>query len=176
AVECGDETYRHEVLRKSIANKDLIQAAGLFHKYGIDFITYNMAGLPGETLEQALKTLRLNMRLRPSIALCFVYQPYPGTDLSDYALQNGFLTPEMLQKMGTPGYQGFFHSASVLTQKDLRKIENLHKVFGVTARHPFLGPFSERIVRVEALSPVLTWFYKVYMREMLLRRRLRDKY
>jgi radical SAM superfamily enzyme YgiQ (UPF0313 family) len=176
AVECGDEKYRHEILRKNILNADLIQAASLFRKYHIDFTTYNMVGLPGETLEQALETLRLNVQLGPSQAICFVYQPYPGTGLVDYALRHGFLTPQMLQKMGTPEYQGFYHSASVLTQRDIRKIENLQKVFGVVARYSFLFPFAERIVRMEALSPFLARFYGVYVRERVLRRRLRDRY
>jgi radical SAM superfamily enzyme YgiQ (UPF0313 family) len=176
AVECGDEKYRHEILRKNILNADLIRAASLFHKYHIDFITYNMVGLPGETLEQALETLRLNVQLRPSQAICFVYQPYPGTELSDYALRNGFLTSQMLERMGTPEYQGFYHSASVLTQRDIKKIENLQKVFGVASRHPFLFPLAQRIVRMEALSPLLARFYGVYIRERLLRRRLRDRY
>jgi anaerobic magnesium-protoporphyrin IX monomethyl ester cyclase len=176
AVECGDENYRRDVLRKNVLNADLFRAASLFHKHDIDFTTYNMAGLPAETLEQALETLRLNVKLRPSMAICFVYQPYPGTALCDYALQQGVLTREMLDKMGTPEYQGFYHSASVLNQSGIKKIENLQKVFGLVARHPFLLPLAEPIVSNEALSPLLTWFYRGYVRERLLQRRLRDKY
>jgi anaerobic magnesium-protoporphyrin IX monomethyl ester cyclase len=87
AVECGDEEYRRQVLRKNISNEALLRAASIFHEHEIDFVTYNMVGLPGETLPQALETLRLNIRLRPSLAICFVYQPYPGTELADYALR-----------------------------------------------------------------------------------------
>ncbi len=176
AVEAGDEEYRREVLRKNVRNQDLFRAASLFHKYDIDFTTYNMVGLPGETLEQALETLRLNAQLGPSMAICFVYQPYPGTALCDYALRNGVLTPEMLQRMGTSEYQGFYHSASVLSQKDIRKAENLQKVFGIVARHPFLLPLVKPIVSHETLSPVLTWLYRVYVRETLWRRRVTYKY
>jgi anaerobic magnesium-protoporphyrin IX monomethyl ester cyclase len=176
AVECGDEKYRREILRKSISNEDLIQAADLFHRHGIDFLTYNMVGLPGETLDQALETLRLNMQLRPSLAICFVYQPYPGTALSDYALRKGFLTPEMLQRMGTPEYQGFYRSRSVLTQKNIREVENLHKIFGTVTGYPFLFPLVKPIVRTRALSSFLLLVYQVYVRKEILERRLRDKY
>ena len=176
AVECGDETYRQEVLKKNVWNEDLFQAAHLFHKYNIDFLTYNMVGLPGETLEQAWETLRLNVQLRPSMAICFVYQPYPGTALCDYALEHGVLSHEMLQKMGTAEYQGFYHSSSVLNQEDIKKIENLQKVFGIVARHSSLLPMAELIVRNERFSPILTQLYRAYVRQTLLKRRLRDKY
>lgn len=176
AVECGDEDYRREVLRKNVRNEDLFQAARLFRKYNIDFLTYNMVGLPGETLEQALETLRLNVQLGPSMAICFVYQPYPGTALCDHALKQGVLTHEMLERMGTADYQGFYHSSSVLNQRDIKKIENLQKVFGLVARYPFLLPLVKPIVRNETLSPLLTQIYRVYIRERLWRRRLRDQY
>jgi radical SAM superfamily enzyme YgiQ (UPF0313 family) len=176
AVECGGDNYRREVLRKNVRNEDLFQAARLFRKYNIDFLTYNMVGLPGETLDQALETLRLNVQLAPSMAICFVYQPYPGTALCDYALERGVLTQEMLERMGTAEYQGFYHSSSVLNQKDIKKIENLQKVFGLVARYRFLLPLAKPIVRNETLSPILTQIYRVYVRERLWRRRVRDKY
>jgi anaerobic magnesium-protoporphyrin IX monomethyl ester cyclase len=176
AVEAGDEDYRRQVLRKNVRNQDLFQAANLFHKYDIEFTTYNMVGLPGETLEQAFETLRLNMQLRPAMAICFVYQPYPGTALCDYALEHGMLTPELLEKLGTSEHQGFYHSASVLNQPDIKKVENLQRVFGTVARHPFLLPLAESVVRSERLSPILTRFYGMYVRQTLLQRRLRDRY
>lgn len=176
AVECGDENYRREILRKNISNEDLVRAANLLHRYRIDFITYNMVGLPGETLEQALETLRLNLQLRPSLAICFVYQPYPGTALSDYALRNGFITPQMLQKLGTPEYQGVYYSKSVLAQEDIREVENLHKIFGVVTRYPSLFSLVKPTISVQALSPVLLLFYKVYIHKAVFQRRLRDKY
>jgi anaerobic magnesium-protoporphyrin IX monomethyl ester cyclase len=176
AVESGDEGYRRQVLRKNVRNQDLFQAANLFHKYDIEFTTYNMVGLPGETLEQALETLRLNMQLRPSMAICFVYQPYPGTALCDHALEHGMLTPELLERLGTSEYQGFYHSASVLNQQDIKKVENLQRVFGAVARYPFLLPLAESVVRSEVLSPALTRFYGMYVRQTLSRRRRRDKY
>jgi len=47
-VECGDERFRRQILKKDISNDDLIEAARLFRKYGIEFVTYNMVGLPGK--------------------------------------------------------------------------------------------------------------------------------
>jgi anaerobic magnesium-protoporphyrin IX monomethyl ester cyclase len=176
AVECGDEEYRREILRKNISNKTLIRAANLFHKYKIDFITYNMVGLPGETLAQAIETLRLNLELRPQLAICFIYQPYPGTELSNYALKKGFLTHRMLNELGTSKFQGFFHSKSMLYQDDIEKIENIQKVFLITAKHPFLFPITKKIVSSRMRSPFLFRLYNIYVRKILFLRQLKDKY
>lgn len=176
AVECGDEVYRREVLGKTISNGDLIRAAGLFHRHGIPFSTYNMVGLPGETLEQALETLRLNLILRPRLAICFVYQPYPGTDLADYALAKGFLTRETLDMIGTPAYRGFFDSKSLMRQRDIRKVENVHKVFGLAVRLPFLFPVLRRIVAVEGIASALRVLHDAFIRSLALHRWLIDKY
>lgn len=176
AVECGEEAYRREVLGKTLSNEQLIRAARSFRRHGIPFATYNMVGLPGERLEQAMETLRLNLELKPSQAFCFMYQPYPGTDLADYAVKHGFLNAEMLQQIGTPGYRGLFDSRSPLRQGDIRKIENLQRVFGLTVRFPALFPLTRRVSTVEAVSPVLRALYSVFVRALRLHRRLVDKY
>ena len=46
-----------------------------------------MIGLPGETLEQALKTVDLNARIKTDYPWCSIYQPYPETELGTYALE-----------------------------------------------------------------------------------------
>lgn len=176
AVECGDQNYRREILKKDISDDILIKAAKLFRKYKINFVTYNMIGLPGETIAQALATLRLNVKLRPLIAICFVYQPYPGTELADYALRNEYLSSEMLKKLGTSEFQGFFHSKSILRQKDVEKSENLHKIFSIVAKYPFLFPLATSMANLRMFSPLLQLIYKIYVRKLLFQRKLIDKY
>ena len=176
AVECGDETYRREILGKDISDEDLVRGVNLFRRYKIDFMTYNMLCLPGETLDQALLTLQLNVRLKPSLAICFIYQPFPGTELSRYALSKGFLSYPMLEKLGTLEYGGFFHSRSVLRQREIEEVENLHKIFSFVAKHPFLFPFSKSIVRSRRLSFFLSWFYRLYTLKIIFLRKLKDGY
>ena len=137
AVECGNEDYRRQILKKNISNEALIQAAELFHRHKIRFVTYNILGLPGETLELALETLRLNMQLRPYYAICFIFQPFPGTPLADYALHEGFLTPQSLKTLGTTEHTGFYHTKNPLKQKDIERVENLHSIFSLVTRFPY---------------------------------------
>jgi len=112
AVETGNEDYRRRILKKNISDDVLIRAADMLNRYGIDFVTYNMLGLPGESYSEALETLRFNCRLQPALALCFVFQPFPGTELAKYAVSEGFLPAENLKRLGTTEFGGFFHSRS----------------------------------------------------------------
>jgi radical SAM superfamily enzyme YgiQ (UPF0313 family) len=176
AVECGNEDFRRRILKKDISNAALVQAAVLFHRNKIRFVTYSILGLPGETLELALETLRLNMRLKPTYAICFIFQPFPGTPLADYALQEGFLTPESLQSLGTSAHAGFYHTTNPLKQKDIEKIENLHGVFSLVTRFPFLYPVIRPLVALQPLAPLFSFIYKAHLRLFVYKRHLRDKY
>jgi radical SAM superfamily enzyme YgiQ (UPF0313 family) len=176
AVETGNEDYRRRILKKNITDDELMAAADTLNRFGIDFVTYNMVGLPGETYAEALGTLHFNCRLRPALALCFVFQPFPGTELARYAVESGFLPPENLGKMGTEDYGGFFFSRSPLQQPDIGKIENLHAVFGFVVSRPMFFPLARATCRINALGPLFRIFYRFYLRSILRSRRSRDAY
>jgi len=176
AVETGNEDYRRRILKKNISDDELVGAADTLNRYGIDFVTYNMLGLPGESYAEALETLRFNCRMKPALALCFVFQPFPGTELARFAVEKGFLPPENLGRMGTAEYGGFFHSRSPLIQPEIEKIENLHAVFGFVASHPIFVPLAGAFCRITVLAPLFRLFYRAYLRWILWRRKSRDAY
>jgi len=176
AVETGNEDYRRRILKKNISDEVLIRAADMLNRYDIDFVTYNMLGLPGESYAEALETLRFNCRLKPALALCFVFQPFPGTELAKYAVSKGFLPAENLSRMGTAEYGGFFHSRSPLVQPEIEKIENLHAVFGFVVSYPVFFPLARVLCHITTLAPVFRLLYRAYLRWILWRRKSRDAY
>lgn len=178
AVECGDERYRREVLRKTISDADLRRAAQLLHGSGIGFATYNMVGLPGESLDQALQTLRLNIELKPQHVFCFLYQPFPGTDLADYAVECGSVDAATLSGAGAGNrdFLGTFEGRSPLRQGNGSELENLQRLFALVVRFPVLRPLAERLVRIRRLAPVLRLVYQAYMRAFVFFRRRTDAY
>jgi hypothetical protein len=176
AVECGDERYRREVLSKDLSDDSLLQASDRLHRHGIPFSTYNMLGLPGETFEQGLRTLRLNLRLRPGEALAFVYQPYPGTALAERAVRDGQLTRQQVERMGIGGHSGRFHSPSLLNQPEIRELQNLQRLFGLVVRFPALLGIARFAAARRALSPLLALLYGLCWRLWVLRRRWRFRH
>jgi len=135
-----------------------------------------MVGLPGETFEQALETLRLNIRLKPAVALCSVFQPFPGTALADEALRKGYLTPEAMGKMGSKEFGALFHSRSPLRQPEIHKAENLQKVGAFVARHPSFFPVAKFLAGFRVLQPLFRLSYRAYVFWYRRHRRSRDAY
>jgi anaerobic magnesium-protoporphyrin IX monomethyl ester cyclase len=178
AVECGDERYRREVLRKTISDADLRRAARLLHASGVRFATYNMMGLPGETLGQAIETLRLNVELRPAHAFCFLYQPFPGTDLARFAVDCGTVDAATLAGggAGSENFLGTFESHSPLCQDNVVELENLQRLFALVVKVPLLLPLATRAVRFRRLAPVLRLFYQASQRLFVFFRRRVDAY
>lgn len=81
-VESGVERLRTEVLRKEVSNDEIRRAARLLRRAGIRFQTFNMFGLPGETVEDALATYRMNLELGTSYASSAILTAYPGTSVA----------------------------------------------------------------------------------------------
>jgi radical SAM superfamily enzyme YgiQ (UPF0313 family) len=133
AVECGDEKYRKEVLKRDVKNDEIIDAANLARKYGIRFTTLNMLGLPGETFEQALMTLDLNIQIKPEYANCYVYQPFPGTQLQKYSVEHHLIDEAVVNNIGLSFYDRYWKN-----NEELNRIINLQRVFGLAVKVPAL--------------------------------------
>lgn len=142
-LESGNEAYRNEVLNKKITDEAFIRTSDLLHRYRIQFSTSNMLGMPGETLDMALETLGLNIRLKPQHAFAFVYLPFPRTQLGQYALDEGYIeTPKI-------GYEYADSFKGVpLRLKDRDRIENLQKFFALTTQVPALLPLVRLLIKL----------------------------
>lgn len=133
AVECGDEKYRKEVLKRDVKNEEIRDAAALARKYGIRYTTLNMMGLPGETFEQCLQTIDFNIELRPVYANCYVYQPYPGTELQKYSVEHKLMDESVISNIGLSFYDRYWKN-----NEELNKIINLQRIFGLAVKVPAL--------------------------------------
>jgi anaerobic magnesium-protoporphyrin IX monomethyl ester cyclase len=91
-VESGDEEITRLVLTRGLDIDSIRRAFGLLRAHGIARWSYNMVGLPTETLGKALQTVRLNAELDPELAIPFIFYPYPGTRLHTVCEREGFLT------------------------------------------------------------------------------------
>lgn len=88
-LENGTFDIRHKILDKKITNEEFIRCAELLHDRGIELVTQNMFGVPGETVETALSTIELNIQCKTDIMVLHFFQPYPGTDLARMSSEMG---------------------------------------------------------------------------------------
>ncbi len=135
-VECGDEEVANEVLRRKIENEEILNSARILKAHGVMLVTQNLMGLPVEnSYETDLKTLDLNIEIAPTFAWSSILYPYPGTPIQQFAIEHGFLSEGEMRFLETN------KRSSILTfsgPEEKRKIENLHKLFGVIVRFPWL--------------------------------------
>lgn len=146
-VESGNERIRHNVLNKRITDKMIIESARLIKDAGIKLLTNNMVGLPGETLEDALDTVRLNIKIKVDYPWCSILQPYPGTEIADYALRNGYIG-----EIDPDSFRPTFFESSILKQKDIREVVNIQKFFYLVVKFPWALPLVKKLVRFRSLS------------------------
>lgn len=90
-LESGNQEIREVVIRKRSKNEHIVEGARLLREKGIKVLTTNMIGLPGETLDNALETVQLNMVLKSNYVRANTFLLFPGLPLVEYARQNGFV-------------------------------------------------------------------------------------
>jgi len=139
-VECGDEEIADKVLARGLNNREIIAAGRVLEVHGVGLIAQNLIGLPvPDPIRADLKTLDLNIELRPSLGWSSILYPYPGSPVERYARMSGHLK-------GEPAYMETNKRSSMLdfgSETKRRKIENIHKLFGVVVRFPWLRPYTE---------------------------------
>ena len=111
-VECGNEDYRKNVLKRKGTNKDILNWFNIIAESGIPFSINLIIGFPGETREKVFDTIELVRNIRNYDALTVsIFTPYHGTELRDIAVKNGWLddstitvhtTSSSLLKMPSP--------------------------------------------------------------------------
>ena len=93
-LESGNEQIREIVIKKRSKNDHIVEGARLLREKGIRVLTTNMIGLPGETLDNALETVQLNMELKSDYVRANTFLLFPGLPLVEYAREKGYVEPD----------------------------------------------------------------------------------
>ena len=89
-IHCGVESGSDRVLKlikKNITTDQVREAIKCAKKYKFVILTYFMYGLPGETLEDAYRTIDFALELNTDYAEFSITIPYPGTEAYENALK-----------------------------------------------------------------------------------------
>jgi anaerobic magnesium-protoporphyrin IX monomethyl ester cyclase len=95
-VESGSERVRKQILARELSENRLRKAVALLRKLGVNTRAYVMLGMPTETREEILATVRLCADLgfdsvRPSIMY-----PFPGTQLYRTCVSQGLMDDSLV--------------------------------------------------------------------------------
>jgi len=88
-IEVSSETFRKDNLNRFPAQEKIIEAFSLLRSAGIKRTSYNIIGLPNETEEMILDTIRFNSILEPDNITVAFFSPYLGTSLQEESKKIG---------------------------------------------------------------------------------------
>jgi anaerobic magnesium-protoporphyrin IX monomethyl ester cyclase len=90
-LESGSDRIRKEILKRDYSNRDFLDITAMARKAGLKMNIYNIIGIPGETYDDYLETVSLNRQCQPDNHTTGIFFPYPGTDLYDICVREGFI-------------------------------------------------------------------------------------
>lgn len=143
-LESGNEEIREAVIRKRSKNEHIVEGARLLREKGIRVLTTNMIGLPGETLDNALETVQLNMVLKSDYVRANTFLLFPGLPLVEYSRQNGYVDPDFDIDRAVARSQDI-----TLKTPYAREFRNISSLFWLMVKCP-VGwlPFLRQLVRL----------------------------
>jgi radical SAM superfamily enzyme YgiQ (UPF0313 family) len=154
-VESGAEKIRNEVLQKKISDNDIKRTAKILKKAGLTFQTTNMMGLPGETLDDAIQTLKLNIEIGADVAWTSIYQPYPGTELGEKTFKDGYI-----EHFPDDETIADAHTSSILKQPEIAQVERLQKLAYLAVKFPKLLPLTKRLTTFN-MPRLFYWVHRI---------------
>ncbi len=157
-LETGNSEMRNQILKRNLTDEQIIEASRQIREAGIQLLTTNMLGLPGGTLANDFETLALNQVCRPSYANAFLYQPYPRTELGEYARAHGHVAGS-LDDIDTSAWERSVLRFSTASEK--RQIENLNKLFALAAEWPRLTGLVRWLIKLRP-NPLFRLVYKLW--------------
>jgi radical SAM superfamily enzyme YgiQ (UPF0313 family) len=123
-VESGDQGLRNSVLGKNLPDSAIAKGALLLKKHKIKLQTFNITGIPGESMAQAFTTYRMNQLIKPDFLWCSLMNPYPGTKIYEDAQLKGYIDKDFDFK---DSFNSFFSHTPFLINNRMEK-ENLQKL------------------------------------------------
>ncbi len=82
-----------------MSQEQILETSRLLNKYKIPHRCGGMVGLPGEKFEEMTETLELNIKVKPEFGFVSIFVPFPGLELTNYALENKYLSEELLNNL-----------------------------------------------------------------------------
>ncbi len=164
AIESGVEKIRREIYNKPIKDADIFDAADALHYYDMPFLTFNMVGLPDETLEDIYETISINQKIKTTHPWCSILQPYPGTIIADMmdSKVNG-CHPEFAYS--------YFQMSTINDTRKKRLFSNAQKLFthmvkSNTGMDKFVRLVENPPLRAELFYPMIFyWNYSTDLRK-----------
>ena len=153
AFEAASDYIRNAVFRKNTTLQQLKDASGWIRKHGIRLGSLNILGSPGGSMDDELATLQLNIDCKVDHPMVSLMQPYPMFDITDMTQEMGYAVSSL------DHFPVNFRRKMPVEFERKHEIENLHKLFPIVVRNPWMMRFVPATIRQRWLyGPLLVLF------------------
>jgi radical SAM superfamily enzyme YgiQ (UPF0313 family) len=135
SIESGDPELRNGLLRRGMSDGQILATGETLHRHGLRFRIGNVVALPGESVAQMLRTVEMNIRVRPFLAQANIFVPFPGLELTRSAVERGLYRERPQSELPRD-----FFAETVLEypEKEKEEIAKLVCLFPYFVAMPFL--------------------------------------
>jgi len=138
ALETGDDEINKNLLKRPVKVDSVIEAGKVLKKHKIFSTLQNITLLPvSNPFGLDLKTLRINQKIRPSLAVSTPLTPYPGTEIAKYSIEHGFLNPAKINEIGKIN-----KVTTILNFQDKSSLKRsliIHYLFDLMTHYPIMA-------------------------------------
>lgn len=132
-IECGDEKYRREVMKRYMSNKRIIEVFRKARKKGLLTWSFTMVGLPFENRRMILKTLWLNWRCRPDFVMASIFYPIKGTELGDLCYRNSWINLKKRERVTSISWESILNHP-ILSETEIKFAKYLNLLTAARSR------------------------------------------
>lgn len=159
-VDIGAESGSQRILEmvdKQITVEDLLAVNKKIAQYPFIVKYTFIVGFPTETKQEMFSTIQTCLQLvrdnKNAYTPVFVYTPYPGTPMYDFALQHGFVPPKKLEEWGYFGTTDwYFNFRSWLNTKQANQLKSIE----------FTSLFSNKNIKYKINKPLTRLLFNLY--------------
>lgn len=151
SVEAGGERVRNEIMKRNMPDEMMRNAFGLARRYRINAYGNTILGVPGTTLDDDWYSYKFAKSLKPAAPTFGIFSPYPGTELTQYAIDKGLLPPNYDYTDLRPGAKS---ALTNYTPREKNRQIRLSSLASLFCKLPdFMDPLLAVLIRLP-LTPV----------------------
>ncbi|MBU1044912.1 MAG: B12-binding domain-containing radical SAM protein [Candidatus Omnitrophica bacterium] len=146
-LESGNEGLRNGILQRNMSEAVILESGRLCKKYGIEFATFNMVGLPGEGAAEILDTVKLNARLNADFTYTSIFYPFAKTALHALCEDKKLLTDRIITDYVEGSMLDFDHPTIcriIFVRNFFRPLMNLYRLIYKLPKR--IKKYAEKII------------------------------
>ena len=160
SIESGNDAIRNNLLKRNMSKEQILETGRLLEKYKLSHRCGGIIGLPGEKFEEMLETLEMNIKVKPEFGFASIFVPFPGLELTNYALEHNYLSEDLLNNLPKNTH---LHSVLNFTPQEKLKIQKLNYLYPLFVDYPKLY-YNSRVYHLLFKLPVVALhaFFNLY--------------